>query len=1441
MKNKKIKNYLVLSSVGIVALSSMSFFISSNYDKNNLNSNINNDNLINNFEEYYLNEETFLNQIKRRIDDNKNISSITELDWILNPNFKVIFDNFKTFGNNDNQKINENIDSIVKWDYEVYSRGGNSKTKEGILLNEFNKINEKLNYLEKTYNLQNDNLVNNLNNDLENRKIQIDSTKFPYNSNAFYYGDQEELQKWVKVKYDLRDVSNNLSNKNLEILNYSSDFNENFKIIDLDNLYNQTLYLDYEWKTKNFRDIFSSRNSDRKLKYFNNLLKFNIDFKIMDFMFMNPDNSNALVTIDSPDWYPGENFYTNVSNKNLYTSLLIFNKYLVDKNIEPIYERENLYNNFNDLNFKNWVNSLSDSHFKISKNYGSSGYGDIYEDNIQLLWKTNNQTNHDALENPFSIKNVEKLKILNSEIFFLKNYSAPGWASYKYKNFRLLTNTENSEYINRYKLHLNLKLNVNNKILTPENNQSLERVRAFSFKKINYKNFFVINGEKTSKSLNDGAVWVGNSDDERPKFSIGLNIPLINALNNKKELINFYLKMKENFVSQNSFANNNEYKMVFENKYNNYLKTYNKYLNNGMNGKYSKKELNLIIKFFKNIKNEPIIFNAGQIYSIWNSKNNLKLKIENNGDLISFPVFNKNNNAKWFEILNTNGFNILKFNLTTNEENGLSIFQIPKIEKIINNINKLNDWNYEYDFILPTLFNNNIYIKAKNTRNNFETIKIFDKDLKKFLPVYINSPNVLTGDNNKLVNTFSFLEIENLLIENSNNVLGREYRNEDIETINGINYLKISANKIYENSLNYATKSIGQTTKVKKVLKEQVEESFLEDSAIKLINNKILYNVNFSPLALNLELNKNKMISKKELISQNGAKNKNSLFSSFIYIPNKAHPINEQWLASEYVEIGKNIGDPNYGKYIKIMGATLASPLEREDVEALTFDPNDIDKVYKNLTIINKDVTDRLPLVSIAIQGMLKPEFWNDKLNWNKQITENDINIQSKNDPDYWLQKAIIRERLSINDLLPNDFEGYFWVRASFNDAINQSKLKLKDGYVFLRTKRDENGRFLAHEYLVRIQTNKVAVKKNKSFLEEVKKFKSKKQLKFKNSNLAKEKLIELINDNNLEGIFNYLTYGEFNLPVKIKGISVVDKIKIRQGIEIVDNGLNFRNELIEEILIPWIKKEDRIFELETQLENFSYQNWQEIVVENADLDNLDFHPKNVFDVIKENYWRGYLSLDEFEIIDNFFMDVINLKITKDEYTNLIKKMKNNPEIKIQFKEWTLPAWKPKEKSKWYQKIRLMGYKPFKPGEKLPWDFWNRIENEEEKQINVSENNNNNNNVIKVPLSGGLNNINQDFSFDLDSNPNGYVEIQFDNEYQSFADQNQILKLDIKKVIDEEKLKPGWLFINSTNKLYIPLEQFVELDYLLEKPTLLNGNEFIDKKTECFWKYWKTK
>lgn len=223
-----------------------------------------------------------------------------------------------------------------------------------------------------------------------------------------------------------------------------------------------------------------------------------------------------------------------------------------------------------------------------------------------------------------------------------------------------------------------------------------------------------------NETTNDGKVWTS-----APKIQFGWNLDLLNSIKEAKTIGNIVYKIYQNFDKIYHFNGNQEL-----------AKNVNKLLNDIYFGKIG---LNRINEYLDQLQ-------------------------KSNGTAMAYIANNNNNNPADY-IVNAAKYG---WNFGIANNNGNISFINTYSGKTNNKWNELFDMSIIYNYVLPQIFQNDIYVDYTSTGSNVvNTVKIYDGNTCSWQPIYINDYGYQAEhlDNNVNVN------IKNIYMKTVDNVL----------------------------------------------------------------------------------------------------------------------------------------------------------------------------------------------------------------------------------------------------------------------------------------------------------------------------------------------------------------------------------------------------------------------------------------------------------------------------------------------------------------------------------------------------------------------------------------------------------------------------------------------------------------------------------------------
>lgn len=252
-----------------------------------------------------------------------------------------------------------------------------------------------------------------------------------------------------------------------------------------------------------------------------------------------------------------------------------------------------------------------------------------------------------------------------------------------------------------------------------------------------------IDANNTSDETNNGKVWT-----TAPKIKFGWNLDLLNNIYEAKQIADIVYKIYQNFDTIYNFNGNQEL-----------AKNVNKLLNDIYFGKIGLERINQYLDQLQNSNGTAMAYIAS----------------DNNNNTVDYIV----NAGKY-------GWN---FGIANN--NGTISFIDSITGKTNDKWNEIFDMNIIYNYVLPQIFQNNIYVDYTSTGSNVvNTVKIYDGNTCSWEEFYIND----YGSQVENLNNNVDVNIKNIYMKTIDNVLiaGQGSNN---KTLNLNNIYNIATNR----------------------------------------------------------------------------------------------------------------------------------------------------------------------------------------------------------------------------------------------------------------------------------------------------------------------------------------------------------------------------------------------------------------------------------------------------------------------------------------------------------------------------------------------------------------------------------------------------------------------------------------------------------------------
>lgn len=609
--------------------------------------------------------------------------------------------------------------------------------------------------------------------------------------------------------------------------------------------------------------------------------------------------------------------------------------------------------------------------------------------------------------------------------------------------------------------------------LVDEQNEKLNLNEIISFKdqNINWDKFFIL---KASPIDNNGSYYLGAN---RPTLELGLNLPLVNAVDWYGELPDKFNAIWNTITSIfNKFSNNpflfNE---IFGSK-ENFLNFFNTYLLNIANFSYNPFEFENLKSFFNDLNTtEPSELMRKSIKELITSKKDIKY----NNITIPANVLNTENNIKSGSDFNSK---MLKDYLKINSFN----FEIKTPNnalwkpKEFQNNKIINQWNVYSDVILPIILSQDISVTYVDHLGNKDERKAYDGESKQFISNAIKPAAVLDNFDTP----YSSVIINQLTIGEAHTV---PFLGTNIE-INSKESFASFANQ----SLANRTKTIDNKEYVAKNPNDWDDSIYIKGT-----NNGI--EVRFRYLA-----------SEKSV--EEGAWSKfkdNDKIQPFILIPDEAWGKDEPFDTNPNSTLEEIFND----------GIKSKELYERAIVRPFVLKKQITTQDLKDAKIKYLDFTNRE--VKIFTKGnigdfFLTREFKDKNPNWEDipfsklaQMKREDIIV----DNDFqvgWFENFIKNPKLSnqtFKDFWPKFDEGRFFVIGSYKPSIDSTQVKLKEeaGFYYAGQQRDSDNQITNFNYVVELEV------KNKIYNSKLDQF-NLTNIDYQNQNISYTQYLQLIN-----------------------------------------------------------------------------------------------------------------------------------------------------------------------------------------------------------------------------------------------------------------------------------------------------------------------------------------
>ncbi|UVD81459.1 hypothetical protein NV226_01855 [Mycoplasma iguanae] len=1120
------------------------------------------------------------------------------------PGGAYIFPVYAALGNFQSLKDKDFPLSHVKQDRE-------NQTK---VQNEFNTLVKKYYHkpenLNFNFNLENPNLDVEIQKTVEDNSIKLnlsDYNKIITKTAQFYYKKKHSdysWSSWWKPKnnnVDFGFVDYHYPNYKSNFINNVSNDKKNKKFgqLDIDNNY---LTIKYENTTKNLDQfIHNTQKLGKQFQNINSRQSQNIDILIKlgypiqslwsfftEFRY-STEPSNK---IKKDTWLPlresSLHIYSdsNVESVNDIINALMLADYIREKKTKTNLTINELKSLFNSDEFNKWREQLK-------KDF----HGEYTEEALELTKKRLKETGYKYL--------YSNNKIFADKLNIMKKFPDFKYHGNTYDIKGLYPDLE--QFSGNYESS-NLQFSINNENkffneLKPNNNLKNTKIKFSKINKINLNNFFKL--ETNFDNLT-----------QKANLKLAVNNELIKSFFNQAFLVKYYKTMQDNLISENIFKKTFKLLNIFNNSYQNYVSFFNKFLLNGLKGKYEIEEMENILALFNAFKNNYNSINNNIFSKI---SNNEKVEINLSDKNITVPNINipENKESPWVKLMNESGFkfNILESVLTWNSNSPYYDLKFNEMKFIDgsnhNDFSKQNIYNLYFNFITPVVLSQDIYVEVIKNGNSgiFEKVKLYDGNTKKFM--YVSSKINNPQKNSSFIDFNSQIILRNFSIDNKNKILGNKYSS--AEMTNDSMNIKLSINKLYENS----SKNQGKTNNF-------------------LMKNDILYwNTSFENSNSLLKINIEKLSQKNNLNKEN-----------IITLPASIEKIEEQKLAHQYVDYSVSNKKIWKGKIINLLKNLFDSKLNFSSTS------NDFG------TIIDKEIYKK-----IFVEFSENADPLNLKL---KAVPKNSLEEK--------LKKWILKNKIELSRLLPNNVEGQFHVVIELPPYFNKNNLEQSKLFKHLEDEYDETGKVILQYYLMKINTLKLQPKLIEPSFNNLLNWEKNDTKLYDDSQIPE--LISTLKDSKDKDIFGFIEFNKELLYPQIdhfveeqsdQYFRIKYPKEINQSIlhnqpvisQTIDYNLLFKNIIFHpswivnldknEILIPLnfffrFKEKIQLPEINEEIfDEYLWYGW----------DSKNEKNKNLKDIAKE---LNELSLDSKKLLFNYEDDLekirdINFKITKNILT----------------------------------------------------------------------------------------------------------------------------------------------------------------------------------------------
>ena len=560
--------------------------------------------------------------------------------------------------------------------------------------------------------------------------------------NEMMENDEYETMKATFFKEINNQMNNNGNMDNNYIFNNN---NINYNKKDNYKRNNKDLNLNYNRQNNNNK-IVNINKFNNMINVNNNVsrerreISKNENYNYMNNYIISKDKNNNYKNISNNN----KNNYKKIENNNVKN--YNYNKHYKtpDKNIDYINKNYNQFNLINNRDIQN-----NEIHKNIYNNNNNNNLIPKYR-NKYIQNKNNNENNYINYENKdnnidFNALNQNIKKIYNKDNNINNEYNR--YQGNNFNNKAIINNYTKIKNGNDYQNNVKKNINVQQNILENDQTKNLQKLVAQNQNL--FDDLFNVKNEENKYNIRENELFNININQKQEKYNNYKKI-------NQQYYINNFNNMNKNIDNGNNYLEQRIYrnKRVItpdNNRNNRNNNIYNNYYNNNYNNYINKR---------KNIYND-------NSYSNRNKKNNNNQNLNNINKIYKSKLINKVSNDNI-----NNNYNDGEYIKIQNNHIQHNIYYSKK-QNELNNNNLNNNKNY-YINDPKNIFNNN-KISYRNN-NNYQINSNNDKYNNN--NYHINNINYKYNNNGQNNNQYKFIDLNNLKINQYNNLMKDNNKNE---------------------------------------------------------------------------------------------------------------------------------------------------------------------------------------------------------------------------------------------------------------------------------------------------------------------------------------------------------------------------------------------------------------------------------------------------------------------------------------------------------------------------------------------------------------------------------------------------------------------------------------------------------------------------------------